>query len=142
MIGYVTVGANDLPRAHAFYDALLGGELGATRLIDNAESHGFVMWGTGWTQPGFAVARPHDGRAAAPGNGTMSAFVVSSRAKVDAFHARALALGGSDEGRPACAVRRVRRPSTAPTSAIPKATSSPCSASARPEPRRAAPGDD
>ena len=32
MIGYVTLGTNDLPRAAAFYDALLS-EIGAKRLL-------------------------------------------------------------------------------------------------------------
>jgi catechol 2,3-dioxygenase-like lactoylglutathione lyase family enzyme len=34
MIGYVTLGTNDLPRAAAFYDALLG-EIGAKRMMEN-----------------------------------------------------------------------------------------------------------
>ena len=33
MIGYVTLGTNDLPRGAAFYDALLA-EMGAKRLWD------------------------------------------------------------------------------------------------------------
>jgi hypothetical protein len=32
MLGYTTIGTNDLPRATAFYDALLA-EIGATQLF-------------------------------------------------------------------------------------------------------------
>jgi catechol 2,3-dioxygenase-like lactoylglutathione lyase family enzyme len=98
MIGYVTVGTNDLERARAFYDALLG-ELGARRVMQFDEN-GFTLYGTGGRAPGLAVTRPYDGEAAQPGNGTMPALVVDSREKVDRLHAKALALGGSDEGAP------------------------------------------
>jgi len=46
------------------------------------------------------VALPYDGKPATIGNGCMVALVVDSTAKVDALHARALALGASDEGAP------------------------------------------
>ena len=94
MIGYVTLGTNDLPRAAAFYDALLA-ELGAKRFM---ESERFVAWSADPKQPGLAAALPYDGQAATRGNGTMVALVVDSRAKVDALYARALALGATDEG--------------------------------------------
>ena len=41
MIGYVTLGTNDLPRAAAFYDAI-GAELGVRRFL---ERDTFVTWG-------------------------------------------------------------------------------------------------
>ena len=41
MIGYVTLGTNDLDRAAEFYDALLG-EIGMDRLMD---SEAFKVWG-------------------------------------------------------------------------------------------------
>ena len=40
MVGYVTLGSTDLPRAAAFYDALLE-SLGAKRLMD---IEGFILW--------------------------------------------------------------------------------------------------
>jgi predicted lactoylglutathione lyase len=94
MIGYVTLGTNDLPRAVAFYDALLG-ELGAKRMM---ETDRFVAWSVSPTTPGFGVGRPYDGKAATVGNGVMIALAVDSTAKVDRLHAKALALGGKDEG--------------------------------------------
>ena len=98
MIGYVTVGANDIDRARGFYDALLG-EIGVRRVMEFAEN-GFTMYGTGGRSPGLAVTRPYDGGEARPGNGTMPALVLDSRDKVDRLHAKALELGGSNEGAP------------------------------------------
>jgi catechol 2,3-dioxygenase-like lactoylglutathione lyase family enzyme len=97
VIGYVTLGTDDLDRSRAFYDALLG-EIGASRLMEM--DSGFTLYGTGWGQPGVAVTRPYNGQPAVAGNGNMVSLVVDSRAKVDRLHARALELGGSDEGPP------------------------------------------
>jgi catechol 2,3-dioxygenase-like lactoylglutathione lyase family enzyme len=96
MIGYVTVGTNDLARAVAFYDALLG-ELGAKRMMEGDK---FVAWSARPDQPGFGVTLPFDQKAATIGNGSMIALVVDTPEKVDALHAKALALGGVDEGAP------------------------------------------
>jgi predicted lactoylglutathione lyase len=96
MISYVTVGTNDLARGAAFYDALLG-ELGAVRAM---EMERLVIWATQPGQPMFALAKPYDGKAATVGNGTMVALNAGSREMVDRLHAKALALGGSDEGAP------------------------------------------
>ena len=98
MIGYATVGTDDIDRARAFYDDLLGG-IGARRVMEFPEN-GFTMYGTGARAPGLAVTRPYNGGAAQPGNGAMVALVMDSRDKVDRLHARALELGGSDEGAP------------------------------------------
>ena len=96
MIGYVTLGTNDLPRAAAFYDALLG-EQGASRLI---ETERYIFWGVSMQQPSVCLIKPFNGEPATVGNGHMVALVMNSRDKVDSLHAKALALGGSDEGAP------------------------------------------
>jgi catechol 2,3-dioxygenase-like lactoylglutathione lyase family enzyme len=96
MIGYVTLGTNDLPRAAAFYDALLG-EIGAKRMM---ESDRFVAWSVRPDLPGLGVTLPFDTRAATVGNGVMVALVVDTAAKVDALYAKALQLGAMDEGAP------------------------------------------
>jgi catechol 2,3-dioxygenase-like lactoylglutathione lyase family enzyme len=96
MIGYVTLGTNDLPRALAFYDALLA-ELGARRLWDSPRG---AAYGTSAMAPGLGIMTPFDGQPATRGNGTMVALVVNDRASVDRLHARAMALGASDEGAP------------------------------------------
>ena len=98
MIGYVTVGTNDLERARGFYDALLA-EIGASRLMELPEN-GFTLYGTAWGRPGLAVTRPYDQQEARPGNGTMVALAMDGRERVDRLHAKAIELGGSDEGAP------------------------------------------
>ncbi len=100
MIGYVTLGTNDLDRARSFYDALLG-VVGATRLMQFGDDlGGFTMWGVAMDKPGVVVTRPFNGQPPHPGNGNMVALVMDDRAKVDALHAKALELGGSCEGPP------------------------------------------
>ncbi len=96
MIGYVTIGTNDLERARSFYDALLG-ELGAVRFMNNER---LTVWGTKPDQPMVAVCVPFDEKEATVGNGMMVALNVGSKEKADAFHAKALELGGKDEGAP------------------------------------------
>ena len=97
MIGYVTLGTNDLAKARDYYDALFG-SIGARRLMEFDE--GFTLYGTGWGQPGVAITPPYDGQPAVAGNGNMIAIVFDTRDKVDAFYGKALELGGSDEGPP------------------------------------------
>jgi catechol 2,3-dioxygenase-like lactoylglutathione lyase family enzyme len=96
MIGYVTLGTNDLARAASFYDALLG-ELGAKRMMENEQ---FVAWSVKPDQPGLGVTKPFDKKLATVGNGVMVALMVDSTAKVDTLHRKAMQLGGSDEGAP------------------------------------------
>jgi hypothetical protein len=76
MIGYVTVGTNQIEKAQAFYDALLG-TIGAKRILEFP--HGFTLYGTGWGQPGLAVTPPYDKKPATVGNGCMVAMVMDSR---------------------------------------------------------------
>ena len=96
MIGYVTLGTNNLPRAAAFYDALLG-EIGAKRMM---ESEQFVAWSVKPDSPGLGVTQPFVKKAATVGNGVMVALVVDTAAKVNALHKKALELGAKDEGAP------------------------------------------
>jgi len=97
MIGYTTVGTNQMPAALAFYDELFKA-VGVQRLIDFGERG--VAWGVSWDKPSFAVLRPYDGQPATVGNGSMVALTFGTREAVDALHARAMALGGADEGAP------------------------------------------
>lgn len=100
MIGYATLGTNDIAAARAFYDDLFG-SIGAKRIMEFGDDlGGFTMWGTSWDKPAIAVTRPHNGNAAVPGNGNMLAIPLEERAKVDALHAKALELGGSCDGPP------------------------------------------
>ena len=94
MIGYAMLGSNDLPRALAFYDELLA-VLGAKRIYGGEK---FMTYGT--SVPSLGICTPYDGGTATPGNGTMIALSADTRSAVDATHAKALSLGGKDEGAP------------------------------------------
>jgi predicted lactoylglutathione lyase len=96
MIGYVTLGTNDIERAARFYDALLA-EIGAGRYMADDR---FVAWAVAPDKPALGVIKPYDGKAATIGNGTMVALVMDSTAKVDTLYKKALELGGTDEGPP------------------------------------------
>ena len=94
MIGYITLGTNDIGRAAQFYDALFA-EIGAGRFM---EADTFIAWSTGPDQPAFGVIKPFDGKPATVGNGVMIALLVDTAEKVDALHKKALQLGAADEG--------------------------------------------
>lgn len=96
MIGYVTLGTNNLEQAVAFYDELLS-SIEAGRFL---ESEKFVAWSVTPEAPGVCVTVPFDGNAATVGNGTMVALVVDSNDKVDALYNKAISLGATDEGKP------------------------------------------
>jgi hypothetical protein len=94
VISYLTIGTNRFDEAVAFYDVLMA-EMGATRAYATPMS---VGWGWGVGTPMFIVIRPHDQREATIGNGSMVAFDVETPERVDALHAKVLALGGTSEG--------------------------------------------
>ena len=96
MLGYVTLGTNDMARAARFYDALLA-EFGAKRAM---EMDSFIAWSSGPGSPMVSVIKPYDGKPATVGNGVMVALQAGSKAQVDAVHRKALSLGGKDEGAP------------------------------------------
>jgi catechol 2,3-dioxygenase-like lactoylglutathione lyase family enzyme len=96
MIGYVTLGTNNLPRACEFYDAIAK-ELGVGRMM---EYENFVAWGVPGGGAGVGLTKPFDGAAATVGNGVMVALAAKDRAQVDRIHALAMKLGGKDEGAP------------------------------------------
>lgn len=97
MIGYVTLGTNDLAKSSAFYDALLG-TIGAERFMEEADY--FIAWAKSPEEPSIAVSVPFNKEPATVGNGTMVAVFLESPGQVDAFYAKALELGGSCEGKP------------------------------------------
>lgn len=95
MIGYVTLGTNDLEKAVAFYDALFA-SIGIGRFLDTEQ---FVAWSKP-DQAGVAVTKPFDGNPATVGNGNMVALMFDSNEEVDAFYNKAIELGGTCEGKP------------------------------------------
>ena len=96
MIGYVTLGTNDLAKVAKFYDALLA-TIGARRFM---ESDRFIAWAVNPTAPALGLTMPFDGKAATVGTGVMVALVVDSHSKVDALYKKAMELGATDEGPP------------------------------------------
>ena len=96
MIGYVTVGTNNLERSKQFYDNLFE-ELGARSFFANER---IVFWTVKDGASSFAIAKPYDEKEASVGNGNMVAIHVNSREQVDAIYAKAMELGATDEGPP------------------------------------------
>jgi len=97
MIGYVTLGTNDLEKSARYYDELLS-EIGAERFMED-EDH-FIAWAVSPNEPALSVTKPFDGKAASVGNGTMVALMVDGPEKVDALYNKAISLGGTCEGEP------------------------------------------
>jgi catechol 2,3-dioxygenase-like lactoylglutathione lyase family enzyme len=96
MIGYVTLGTNDLPRAAVFYDAIAK-EMGVGRMM---EYPGFIAWGALGGAAGIGLTKPFDGKPATVGNGVMVALEAKDQAQVRRLYEIALAHGGVDEGAP------------------------------------------
>ncbi|HEY2008196.1 MAG TPA: VOC family protein [Rhizomicrobium sp.] len=96
MIGYVTLGTNNLVRSAAFYDAIAR-EFGIGRMMENDQ---FIAWGAPGGGPGIGLTKPFDGKPASVGNGVMVALAAKDKAQVDRLHALALSLGGTCEGPP------------------------------------------
>ena len=96
MIGYVTLGTNDLERGAAFYDKVCG-VLGTGRMMEGPKA---IAWGKPGGGTGIGLTQPFDGQPASVGNGVHIAFLAGKRAQVDEFYRLALAHGGSDAGPP------------------------------------------
>lgn len=96
MIGYTTVGTNDLPRAAAFYDALFA-EVGAKRMMTMDR---LIAWTVAPHLPAFGVALPYNKEPATIGNGTMIALAVKTPEQAKLLHKKALELGATNEGDP------------------------------------------
>ncbi|MEQ9558684.1 MAG: VOC family protein [Rhodospirillales bacterium] len=94
MIDHISIAVSDLAASGAFYEAVFA-PLGLTRLVDRPHTVGF-----GKRYPEFWLnARP--GMAAVDG-GTGMHVCLRARTQdaVSAFHAAALAHGGTDDGAP------------------------------------------
>lgn len=96
MIGYVTLGTNDLQRAAKFYDPIAA-ELGAGRMFDNET---FIAWGVPGGGAGVGLTKPFDGNPATVGNGVMVALQCKDSAQVDRIYKLAMSMGAKDEGAP------------------------------------------
>lgn len=95
MFSHVTIGADEPEKLEGFYDAVLG-TLGISPFF---KLPGTLSYGTA-AGPKVFVLKPFNGEAHVPGNGGHVAFLAPDRASVDAFHAKALEMGGTSEGAP------------------------------------------
>lgn len=96
MIGYVTLGTNDLERAAKFYDRICG-------LLDTGrmmEFETFIAWGKPDGGAGIGLTKPYDGKPATVGNGVMVALAARDKAHVDEIYNAAIEMGATDEGAP------------------------------------------
>ena len=96
MLGYVTLGTNDLEKAAKFYDPICA-EFGVGRMMEFDQ---FIAWGKPGGGAGIGITYPYDGKPATVGNGVMAAFMADSKEQVDKVHALAMSLGAKDEGAP------------------------------------------
>jgi catechol 2,3-dioxygenase-like lactoylglutathione lyase family enzyme len=103
MIAYATIGTNTFEVSAIFFDAVFGA-LGYTRVHDYSDG-GWIGYGSAAQKddPSASLAwlcKPINGAPASAGNGAMVSVAAKTRAQVDAFHAAALAHGGTSEGAP------------------------------------------
>jgi len=95
MLGHLSFGVADLPRAIRFYDAVLA-PLGYVRVWTIERQAGYGAPGGG----DKLALKLQSAPVVPPGPGFHLAFVAPSHEAVDRFHAEALRAGGSDEGAP------------------------------------------
>ena len=89
MFSHVMIGTNDLARAKAFYDAVLGTLGVAPGHVDRHR----VFWRTATGV--FSVSLPINGEPATVGNGSTLGFACTSAEQAQAWHAAGLAHGGT-----------------------------------------------
>ena len=99
LLGYITLGTNDLDASSKFYDKLFA-EINGKRIMEDLESQGFIVWATEMNSTGFSVCKPHNGEKATAGNGSMAALDAGSPEKVDALYKLAISMGATCEGKP------------------------------------------
>ena len=90
MIGYITLGTEDVKRGAAFYDAIAK-ELGTPRMMGSVED-GFIAWGEMGDGAGLSILKPHDGKAMSVGNGSMVALQATEQTHVKQIYGLALSL--------------------------------------------------
>jgi catechol 2,3-dioxygenase-like lactoylglutathione lyase family enzyme len=94
---HLSIGVKDLDRSAAFYDAVLA-TLGHVRLVDHVRAKCYGPAGFTKGEPPFAILAPSEGEVVT--HRFHLAFSATSREQVQAFHAAALAAGGTDDGPP------------------------------------------
>ena len=101
MLGYATLGTNNIDKAKSFYDAVLA-PLGGQRAFDTERMQGYASAGGGAM---LAICRPYDEQPARAGNGAMVALAAPSRAVVVTIRSTMMARSVSGAGPPAAMMR-------------------------------------
>jgi catechol 2,3-dioxygenase-like lactoylglutathione lyase family enzyme len=89
MCSHVMLGTNDLEKAKAFYDVLLGTLDVAPAKVDGHRIFYFTKTGV------FSVSKPINGQPATPANGGTIGFSCASPEQADAWHVAGVAHGGT-----------------------------------------------
>jgi catechol 2,3-dioxygenase-like lactoylglutathione lyase family enzyme len=90
MLSHLMIGANDVEKSKAFYDAALGALGVREGRIDPKGRARYMHDGTI-----FMLSKPINGEAACGANGGTIGFAAADAAAADAFHAAGLAAGGT-----------------------------------------------
>lgn len=99
MFSHVMLGSNDIERSKKFYDAVLA-VLGAGEPIRNVAASGHVRLFYRHQGATFCVTQPINDQPATFANGGTIGFNCQSEDQVKAFHAAALAAGGTTDQDP------------------------------------------
>jgi predicted lactoylglutathione lyase len=97
LVGYTTLGTNNLKQAKIFYDSLFEN---IKEIYSFEEKNRCVIWANDKGNSIFGVFKPHDNKTATPGNGSMIGFSMDSKDMVDELYFKAINLGAVDEGCP------------------------------------------
>jgi catechol 2,3-dioxygenase-like lactoylglutathione lyase family enzyme len=89
MFSHIMIGTNDLEKAKAFYDKVLGTLGVAPAMVDGHRIFYRTPAGV------FSVSKPINGEPATAANGGTIGFACSSAQQADAWHAAGVANGGT-----------------------------------------------
>ena len=98
MLGFVTIGTNNIQESSKFYDVVLP-LLGIKKDLTTERYIGYAK-NDGIEKIEFYLMKPFNKKFANPGNGSMIAFLTKSRFEVDNFHKIAIEKGALNEGCP------------------------------------------
>jgi len=98
MLGFATIGTNNIQESCKFYDVVLP-TLGIKKVLTTERYIGYAI-NNNLEKIEFYLMKPFNKEAATYGNGTMIAFLAKSRFEVDNFHKVAIENGAINEGVP------------------------------------------
>ena len=98
MLGFVTIGTNNIQESCRFYDAVLP-LLGIKKVLTTDRYIGYAK-NNNLKKIEFYLMKPFNKKDANSGNGTMIAFLAKSKFDVDNFHKIAIQKGAVNEGFP------------------------------------------